>query len=89
MALEVVTIFHELFVAVQHRAHHCPNGVLPFLACRAGQLEDHAAAAAAALHLPDAGVTVPHSRPEGAAAAAGPAALQRDHRSPAHQGLPV
>lgn len=60
-----------------------------FLPCRTDQLEDHAAAAAAALHLSDAGVSVPHSGPEGAAEAAGPTALQRDHRSPAHQGLPV
>lgn len=56
---------------------------------RTGQLQDHAAAAVATLHLTDARVSVPHSRPEGAAAAARPAALQRDHRSPAHQGVPV
>lgn len=59
------------------------------LLCRTGQLQDDAAAAAAPLHLADARLPVPHAGPAGAAAPAHPAALQRDHRRPAHQGLPV
>lgn len=75
--------------AAERRVHR-PDCILWLrFARRTDQLEDHAAAVVAALHLSDAGVSVPHSRPEGAAAAAGPSALQRDHRSPAHQSLPV
>lgn len=62
--------------------------VVPLLR-RTGQLQDDAAAAAAPLHLADARLPVPHAGPAGAAAPARPAALQRDHRRPAHQGLPV
>lgn len=59
------------------------------LPLRAGQLQDHAAATATPLHLADARLPVPHAGPAGAPAPAGSAALQRDHRRPAHQGLPV
>lgn len=66
-----------------------PPVLTTFVCPRAGQLQNHAASVAAALHLADARVSVPHAGPEGAAAAAGPTALQRDHRGPAHQGLPL
>lgn len=56
---------------------------------RTDQLADDAPAAAAALLDPGSRVSVPHPGPEGAAAARGSPALQRDHRGPAHQSLPV
>lgn len=79
---------HDLWADVGPRCQRSPYSLVMRLCCRAGQLEDHAPSSVAALPFSDAGLSVPHSGPEGPAATSGPAALQRDHRRAAHQSLP-